>query len=513
MNIKRYLAPDMRRAINLVRTEHGPDAVILSSESVDGGVEIIAAVDYDQSLVARAFGRPGKAADNSSAEPRLDDEVVTLSAQVIEDAPPSKAAKPEQAEKPPKSRKFGRFARSVASAVSAEPAAIATTTATTAIAASAATAEPDARTATDKSFAPTATANTATAKLAAPATASEAAAAATATGATAAATAAATVAATVADADTTRELRAIQKDLFALKGLVRERFAWSDLRAMTPQRNWLMRRAESFGLTAELADTVVSEVEHPGQDDRAWREVVFGLAKRLSVMREDPLDQGGVFALVGPTGVGKTTTIAKLAARHCLRHGRESVALITTDTVRIGAHRQLEAFAAILGVPVRTADSPDKLARLLGELGNRKLVLIDTAGSAPRDTAITSALQQLDVCAGIRRFLVLAANMQASVMRDAVRAFGGSDLAGVVLTKLDETNALGAAVSVLIGAKLPAVWLSDGQRVPEDLKLARVAHLLKPATAVDEAAAERIVPAFAGGIGNAVDGGRVHVGI
>jgi len=457
MNIKRYVAPDMRRAINLVRTEHGPDAVILSSESVEGGVEIIAAVDYDQSLVARAFGRPPAKSDaESAAEARpAPDSTAAAGAE-----PPAKASRPGKAAKAAKATKAREAAQPDEPAVPAAPAALAP----------AATATPAAPTTLAAPVAP-------------------------------------------ADAEATRELRAIQKDLFALKGLVRERFAWSDLRALTPQRNWLMRRAEAFGLTAELADTVVSEVQHPEQDDRAWREVVFGLARRLRVMREDPLDQGGVFALVGPTGVGKTTTIAKLAARHCLRHGRESLALITTDSLRIGAHRQLETFAAILGVPVRTADTSEKLVRLLGELGGRRLVLIDTAGNAPRDGGINGAFGPLATGTEIRRFIVLAANMQAAVMRHAVRAFGGQELAGVVLTKLDETSALGAAISALIDAKLPAVWLSDGQRVPEDLKLARVANLLKAATAIDESSAERIVPAFAGLVASAAVGSSIHAGL
>jgi flagellar biosynthesis protein FlhF len=444
MNIKRYLAPDMRRAINRVREEHGPDAVILSSESVEGGVEIIAADDYDLSLVARAFGQPGRTAGDGAAAPEKaaateeSANLATAPASPMPEAIPEPVRSAESASR--KAAKASTLARAAKLDKSAEP----------------------------------------TASI---------------------------------DIETTRELRAIQKDLFALKGLVRERFAWSDLRSTSPQRHWLMRRAEAFGLTAELADTVVSEVEHPELDDRAWRELVFGLARRLRVMREDPIDQGGVFALVGPTGVGKTTTIAKLAARHCLRHGRESLALNTTDCLRIGAQRQFEAFGAILGVPVRTADSPEGLTRLLGELAQRRLVLIDTAGSAPRDSAISNALKPLEAGAELKRFLVLAANMQAGVMRDAVRAFGGRELAGVVLTKLDETNALGTAISALIDSKLPAVWLSDGQRVPEDLKLARVAQLLKHATAVSDSGPDKVVPAFAGELAIAADRGGFHAGL
>jgi flagellar biosynthesis protein FlhF len=463
MNIKRYVAPDMRRAIHKVRTEHGPDAVILSSDSVEGGVEIIAAVDYDQALVTRAFGQPARADSKPSEGPKA----VEADSSTNADGDSGKASLAKSATPSP------AFAKAMADA--AEQAAGAKSGATQAVA-------------------PTASAPKAA------------------------------DAADAQDIETTRELRAIQQDLFALKGLVRERFAWSDLRSLSPQRNWLMRRAEAFGLTPELADIVVAEVDHPEADDRAWREIVFALARRLSVMREDPLEQGGVFALVGPTGVGKTTTIAKLAARHCLLHGRDSVALITTDCLRIGAQRQLEAFAAILGVPVRTADSPERLARLLGEMGSRRLVLIDTAGSAAHDGAITGALKSGDGGAALKRFLVLAANMQSACMRDAVRAFGGRELAGVVLTKLDETSALGSAISLLIESKLPAVWLSDGQRVPEDLKLARAVELLKHATRAGVPGQERIAPAFATASGQAAvpamatalaanrSGGRIHAG-
>ena len=458
MNIKRYVAPDMRRAIHMVRTEHGPFAVILSSDSIDGGVEIIAAVDYDQALVARAFGQPTKAQDKPSEEPKSAEPGLSFRAE-------GKSTTPAPEKTPPVP---GAFEKAMAAEKAAETSAAHVAAA------------PSTRLSQPAATAPAANA-------AAPTNAS--------------------------DVETTRELRAIQKDLFALKGLVRERFAWSDLRALPPQRSWLMRRAEAFGLTPELAETVVGEVEHPEADDRAWRELVYALARRISVLREDPLDQGGVFALVGPTGVGKTTTIAKLAARHCMLHGRDSVALITTDCLRIGAQRQLEAFAAILGVPVRTADSPERLSRLLSELGSRRLVLIDTAGSAAHDGAITGALKSLEIGAKLRRFLVLAANMQSTCMRDAVRAFGGRDLAGVVLTKLDETSTLGAAISLLIEAKLPAVWLSDGQRVPEDLKLARAVELLKHATRAGTPGQERIAPAFATAMAKPNDGSSIHAGV
>lgn len=444
----------------MVRNAHGPDAVILSSDTVDGGVEIIAAIDYDQSLVTRMLGQGDTAvaveADDSIASGNGHEDRAADAGSQLSEQPAD--ARPARADTAP-------------AAVSQEPEQVADSAGR---ADTGAESKPEAKVASEE-----------------PAVAKEP-------------LAAEPLPALeirsenfeLRDLETSRELRAIQKELYALKGQMRERFAWSDLRSMSPARNWLMRRAESFGLTADLADMLAREVEHPDHEDRAWREVIFGLARRLRVMREDPVDQGGVLALVGPTGVGKTTTIAKIAARHCLRHGRESLALITTDSVRIGAHRQLDAFAAILGVPVRTADSGEKLASLLNELGNRRLVLIDTAGLAPRDAEIAKTIARLEAVPEIKRFLVLAANMQPTVMQDAVRAFGGNDLAGIALTKMDETNVLGAAISVLVETGLPAVWLSDGQRVPEDLKLARVAHLLKRATVSPDNETAGMVPAF-----------------
>jgi flagellar biosynthesis protein FlhF len=277
-------------------------------------------------------------------------------------------------------------------------------------------------------------------------------------------------------------LAAMHTELKVLKGMLREqclRLRWADMRAFDPERALLKRRIEELDLAPSLVETLLAEVVHVDRFDRAWREVMFGLGRRLRVLRDDPLDQGGVFALIGPTGVGKTTTIAKLAARHCLRHGRDSLALITIDNFRIGAQRQLDAFGAILGVPVRRADSSEALEAALAAADDRRLVLIDTAGMAPRDPRLKGSLEQLECAGGLKRYLVLAANMQRPVMTEAVRTFGARGLAGVVLTKLDEAEGLGAALSALIAAGLPAAWISEGQRVPEDLKLARVSYLLK----------------------------------
>ncbi|HEX6999672.1 MAG TPA: flagellar biosynthesis protein FlhF [Gammaproteobacteria bacterium] len=395
MKIRRFFAPDMRRAIQLVRNEQGADAVILSSRSVDGGVEIVSAVDYDEALVAQmlALGGRREALELAPAEPAGD-----------------------EAADPPAPPPAERAAAKVAAAVAAAPGGPAV----------------------DGPPAPERAAED-------PA------------------------------------LTAIRADLQAMKCLLREQFAQlstADREMLDPDRALLAWKVARLKLEPELADALVAEIERPG-DATAWRLVMMGLATRLKLPVEDPLDEGGVFAFVGPTGVGKTTTIAKLAARHCLRYGRDSVALISTDGFRVGAQRQLEAFGAILGVPVRTAATREELKEMLHLLRDRRLILIDTAGIAARDRRLGEILDQLETERETRRFLVLAANMQLDVMYDAVLAFGARGLAGTVLTKIDEANGLGAALSVLIQRRLPAVWLSDGQRVPEDLRLARIVHLLR----------------------------------
>ncbi len=410
MKIKRYMAPDMRRAIQRVRQEEGADAVIISSRSVAGGVEIVAASDYDQQLVAEmslaSSMRPTDMAlamgEAMTERPAVDP---SEGHATVGDAPPAEELQLTEPAPGPR----------------AEP-----TVATT---------EPEPQATTP----------------------------------------------VVTQAEPDPALKAVQAQLDVLKGMLREQFAhlsWADLKTFQPERALLMREVATLDLDPELADELIDEVAEPGPSEAGWREVVFGLARRLKVCARDPIEQGGVFALVGPTGVGKTTTLAKLAARHCLRHGRESLALITTDSFRMAAQRQLDAYAEILGVEVHRAESAEDLKRLLARFADKRLVLIDTAGMAPRDCRLAAYLKQLDDCSEIHRYLVLSVNAQRAAMEEALQAFGGSSLAGIALTKLDEVQALGPAVSMLIRSGLPAAWLCDGQRVPEDLKVARVVHLV-----------------------------------
>ncbi len=447
MNVKRFLAPDMRRAINQVRAVHGPDAVILSSRSVGEGVEIVAAIDYDPELLAALSRESASQEESDQAQSRA---TATATADRPGDSSPDSGPDAGVGANA-RTESRGDAPLDVQADVQAD-------------------AQADAR--GEKGSADMASTALAQDASAAPATE------------TVTTGAAGGVKGVVVDTSDPA-LATLELEVKALKNMLREQFArlsWADMKTFDPERAALLRRVESIGIAPALAATLVAEVANINEPDRAWREVLYALTRRVQVLRDDPLEQEGAIALIGPTGVGKTTTIAKLAARHCLRYGRDSLALITTDNFRVGAQRQLDAFGAILGVPVRRADTGEELTVLLDEYRSRRLVLIDTAGIAPRDARLAATMKPLETAPGLRRFLVLSANLQESVMRDALRCFGGASLSGVVLSKLDEANGLGAALSALVDERLPVAWLSDGQRVPEDLRLARIANLIGWAT-------------------------------
>lgn len=191
-------------------------------------------------------------------------------------------------------------------------------------------------------------------------------------------------------------------------------------------------------------------------------------------------DAGGVFALIGPTGVGKTTSIAKIAAHHVLRHGPRSLALITADVYRIGAQEQLRAFGRMLGVPVQVAQDREVLQRLLKEHEGCRLILIDTAGIGQRDDRVGQLTSALEV-SQVRRVLVMNAAAQPGSLEEVLGAFGARDTAGVLLSKVDEAVGLGACLDALVRHRLPLLGYADGQRVPEDYHAVNFGRLVEMA--------------------------------
>ncbi len=213
---------------------------------------------------------------------------------------------------------------------------------------------------------------------------------------------------------------------------------------------------------------------------RDWVEA--RLTRSLACSADDIVDTGGVFALTGATGVGKTTTAAKLAARCAVRYGADSVGLITTDTYRIGAPDQLRIYGKILGVPVHTVHDPQWMQRTLDTLAGRRMVIIDTMGMGQRDGRVGAHLEMLDRCQ-VKRLLLLAASSQAETQEEVIDLYQGRSGVGAILTKVDETVKLAPTLGVLLRYRLKLRYVTNGQRVPEDLQAADALGLVRAALA------------------------------
>lgn len=255
--------------------------------------------------------------------------------------------------------------------------------------------------------------------------------------------------------------------------------AWGELARRQPHRADLLSQLLNFGFNPNLCLRLAEAAASEQDPERAWRLALETLGHSLTVTEDDILTQGGVVALIGPTGVGKTTTIAKLAARYNLRHGPHHVALVTTDSYRIGAFEQLCTFGVIMDAPVRLVRTAQELRDAITGFSDKSLILIDTAGMGQRDLRLSQQLALLKDAPRIRNYLVLAVNALHAVLRETVAVFGRVPLSGAILTKVDETTRLGAALSVVHEKRLPLAYIGNGQRVPEDLLVARIEALIR----------------------------------
>jgi flagellar biosynthesis protein FlhF len=390
MNIRRFVAPDMREGLRAIRSTLGEDAVMLSSRRVAEGVEIIAAMDYDDRLFA------------ATGDAELDRDAAAEEDLGAPDAEP--------ASDPRRDSLFGARGFEQRAAAYGDLA-------------------------TDAWHEPAAASTTA--------------------------------------GQSSLEVQEELKDLRRLLESQLASFAWNDVNRRKPARARMLRDMTKFGVDPDLVRTLMEQIPKADNSREGLRALVRLFGERLPLVQGDLTDRGGVFAVVGPTGVGKTTSIAKIAARFILRHSADELGLVSTDTYRIGARQQLLTFARILGVPMQVADGASELRRVLDGLGRKKLVLIDTAGMSQRDVRLANQLAALEVEEHrVQAVLALSAAADPGCLAEAFRAFEAADPQYLLVTKLDEAIRLGPVLSLAIQHELPVAYVSDGQRVPEDLHIA-----------------------------------------
>ena len=297
---------------------------------------------------------------------------------------------------------------------------------------------------------------------------------------------------------------AMRSELSGLRELLEVQLgslAWNQLQGSKPGHANIWRRLQRIGLSGALARDLLDRAGSLDEPRQAWRMVLAHLAHMIDVPSIEPIEEGGVIALVGPAGMGKTTTLAKLAARYVLKYGASNLALVSMDSFRIGAQEQLKTLGRILNVPVTYVDPGESLAQALEPLLRKRVVLIDTAGLQASDPALR---MQLETLAGrgiaAKNYLVLATTSQKQVLSAAYHSYKRCGLAGCILTKLDESASLGEVLSLAIDHELPVAYLTDGPRIPDDLHLPRRHQLVSRAVSVqmqDEPSEEAMADMFA----------------
>ncbi len=256
-----------------------------------------------------------------------------------------------------------------------------------------------------------------------------------------------------------------------------EALSWNNVQQRDPQRAGLLRRMLNAGFSTLLARQLLDKMPAGNEKGESWIKHVLKRNMRVAGAADDIVVKGGVYALIGPTGVGKTTTTAKLAARAVVRYGADKVALLTTDSYRIGAYEQLKIYGKILGVAVHAVKGADDLRLTLAALRHKHLVLIDTVGMGQRDERVSEQSEMFDA-ANVQRLLVLNSTSGGDTLEDVVRMYHSNKVIGCIATKLDEAANLGAILDVVMRHRLVMYFMANGQRVPEDLHLVNIDILL-----------------------------------
>ncbi|MGR9115080.1 MAG: flagellar biosynthesis protein FlhF [Gammaproteobacteria bacterium] len=468
MKIKRFFAADIRQAMRMVKEELGADAVIMSNRSVDGGVEIVAARDFDEQLIHQNLQK--QAAERKSKEAIAQKSILE---NFTEKSNPlhiisSSRKKGADGSIPPRtlSRPVNEYLGYAEKIQINRPRKLETAPETKAAASRPVQTMEEVP---DQPVKPEPLkinpVNTPTSDAAAdPQPIS-----------------------VQAEPINDSLIREMFQELKSLKMTMNSRFSeigWQQGCHDNPARIELLRRLADMGIAKRLSIKVANRLANFQDLEPAFEKVQDTLVNALPVAHDNLLEYGGIAVLVGPTGVGKTTTIAKLAAQFILKHGPRQVALITTDNFRIAAHEQLNTYGRILDVPMRVANDAEQLRSLINGFADKRLILIDTAGMSPRDQRLAEqikTLQHHDL--PIKSYLVMSAATQYRAMREVINGFQIFQPEACILTKLDEAASKGAAISALIEQRLPLAFVTDGQQVPEDLHSAAARTLIEQCVA------------------------------
>ena len=390
MQVRRYIAQDMRQALKQIREELGPEAVILSNKRVPGGVEILTALDYDATTFAVS-------SDEASTKTSAMDAGAKHSHSI-----PSAASKAGHSQ----NQLDSAFETLLNQHLQSNP---------------------------QKNL----------------------------------------------DEDLMAAMRSeIESLRFLLKDQM-EQMTRENWNARNPVEAAVMQRFEKYRLSTKVTRPIARQVAQHITIEEGWRAAIAILRKQIPIVDNNQFNQG-VVALLGPTGAGKTTTIAKLAVRFALRHGRDELALVTTDRYRLAAYEQLKALGRIIDVPVRLVEENTNLNKVLRSLRDKSLVLIDTAGFQQADDERRQQLEALESAnVNIKKLLVLPCTNQDSTLRAAYDLLAKSRIDACILSKTDETMSFGEVISLVVEKALPVAYITNGQSIPDDLQTAHAESLIR----------------------------------
>ncbi len=496
MRIKRTYAATMREALAQVKQEQGPDAVILGNKKVPGGVEILSAIDFDHQSVDAYSGVPATAVSSpvtipqhETAEPSLnsagldiktvpdflfdqtneDRKKPVLGMQQVTRIPVVKQIETNKTSKPPAPALKKRATPHLKKAPPVAEVKLEETT----IRRKMLPVEEEAKIRLAESerqkVAKAGQAFEPPKQFSQPAS----------------------------SYNQNPVIDEVKDELKNLRDLMQSQLSvldWDRYSDLHPVRTVLLNLMTELGLGTDICEMIFQQLGKMNEDPhKVWQQALGTLAKSIPISNTDILENGGRIALVGSTGVGKTTTIAKLAARFSHTHGKHSVAMITTDNFRIGAHEQLQHFARMLEIPLLTANTSEELTDRLKMLSDKMLVLIDTAGMSQADVRLSEQFHQLQHGSPeIRPYLVMSANTQLAALNETIKNFSKVKLAGGIVTKLDESASLGGIITTAIRHKLPLSYCGTGQRVPEDLQQAKNHRLVSKAVTLMQKYGEQI---------------------